>query len=137
MNANMKSLGFSNYTISESGTVHNIKWNKDLSTYKNNSGYVCVSLTHDNKGKVNRLVHVLVADTYIANPKNLPDVDHVDNDKDNNKRDNLKRMKHSENVKKDHPKRKKELAFGQEILTSGVEVYEKNCHSYGEENEPQ
>ncbi len=117
----MKALGFSNYTVSESGIVHNIKWNKDLSTYKNNSGYVCVSLTHDTKGKVNRLVHVLVADTYIANPKGLPDVDHGDNDKNNNHRNNLKRMKHSDNVKKDHPNKKAAMSIGQESVCVGVE----------------
>ena len=61
MAKNLKFLGFSRYTVDKKAKVLNTKTGKYMSTHKNNAGYVVVSLTHDTDGKVNRLLHVLVA----------------------------------------------------------------------------
>lgn len=97
---NMAGLGLSKYNIDTNGVITDKKSDTVLSTHVNNAGYLRCSLTHDKDGKQNYLVHVLVADMFIPNPKNLPDVDHIDNDKTNPKVSNLKRMNHSANVKK-------------------------------------
>ena len=61
---------------------HNIKAHIDK------SGYYRVILSKNNKSK-NYLVHRLVAQTFISNPNNLPQVNHKDENKMNNNVDNL------------------------------------------------
>jgi len=51
-------------------------------------GYVYVCLTKNNKGKTVK-VHRLVAQAFIPNPNNLPQINHKDEDKTNNNVDNL------------------------------------------------
>lgn len=46
-------------------------------------GYLRVCLTHNYKQE-HHFIHVLVAKTYIPNPNNLPQVNHLDEDKTNN-----------------------------------------------------
>ena len=55
---------------------------------KNNSGYLCVGLHKGGKTK-NCLIHRLVAEYFIENPDNLPQVNHIDEDKSNNCVENL------------------------------------------------
>jgi len=51
-------------------------------------GYLAVTIFKDGKGKTIR-VHRLVAIAFIPNPLNLPQVNHIDGDKKNNRVDNL------------------------------------------------
>ena len=44
-------------------------------------------------------VHVLVAETYIPNPSELPEVNHIDFDKTNNNVTNLEWMTHGDNCR--------------------------------------
>ena len=55
----------------------------------NLKGYPSVVLHKDNKYVKTARVHRLVAETFIPNPDNLPQVNHKDEDKTNNKVDNL------------------------------------------------
>lgn len=48
-------------------------------------------------GKTN-YIHRLVAQTFIPNPDNLTDVDHIDGDKDNNNVENLRWCTHKQNI---------------------------------------
>lgn len=43
----------------------------------NTSGYLAVRLTKDKKTKT-KLIHRLVAEAFIPNPLNLPEVNHID-----------------------------------------------------------
>ena len=72
------------YSITEDGQVFSHVSGKFLK-HQIVNGYHRVHL----KGKVHR-VHRLVALAYIANPDNLPQVDHRDDDKNNNHKDNLR-----------------------------------------------
>lgn len=58
--------------------------------------YQSVDLWKDNKGH-NKLVHRLVAEAFIPNPHNLPQVNHIDADLTNNCVDNLQWATASEN----------------------------------------
>lgn len=66
---------------------------------RNNSGYLTVGLGRriDNSRRT-RTVHRLVAAAFIDNPYGLPEVNHIDENKDNNRADNLEWCTHKENV---------------------------------------
>lgn len=61
-----------------------------------NSGYYQVGICRNGKASP-RLVHRLVAETFLENPKNLRDVDHIDSDRLNNNVENLRFTSHSFN----------------------------------------
>ena len=61
---------------------------KILEGYDNGRGYLFLILYKDGKGE-NCLVHQLVAQAFLPNPDNLPEVNHKDEDKTNNCVENL------------------------------------------------
>ena len=65
--------------------------------YKDGRGYYKVSLHKDGKEK-KLLVHRLVAIAFIPNPNNLPEVNHIDEDKHNNDVNNLEWCTRLENI---------------------------------------
>lgn len=81
------------YKVSNLGNVISINYNgtkksKHLSKNLNHKGYEVVHLTKTPKSK-HVFVHRLVAMSFIPNPNNLPQVNHIDGNKKNNKVDNL------------------------------------------------
>ena len=76
------------YEVSDTGLVRNKVSGKILKPLKNNRGYLHVRLYKDGIGKF-KLVHRLVANAFIPNPLNLPEVNHIDENKSNNNVDNL------------------------------------------------
>ncbi len=69
---------------------------KDIQTHLN--GYKYVNLYKDNKNKTYR-IHRLVAEAFIPNTENKPDVNHIDADKSNNLPSNLEWATKKENTK--------------------------------------
>ena len=61
--------------------------------------YQVVSLHKNGKGKM-FLVHRLVAQAFLPNPDNLPEVDHLNGDKTDNRVENLEWVTYSENSKR-------------------------------------
>ena len=79
----------SNYIIKPDGTVINRNTNRALKHYIMRNGYHQVTL-YDMQGHNKKfLVHRLVATVYLPNGDNLPQVNHIDLNKDNNSVDNL------------------------------------------------
>lgn len=75
---------FSDYIIYEDGKVYSLKVNRFLKPYERPDGYITTYIDDYFKR-----VHRLVAETYIPNPDNLPEVNHKDCDKSNNHVSNL------------------------------------------------
>lgn len=101
----------------------------------NNRNYKTVGLCRDNK-TTHFLVHRLVAEAFVSNAENKPQVNHVDGNIENNRADNLEWVTDNEN--KNHssiyvggtqrPKRKvlvKETSTGVERVFEGLRVAER------------
>ena len=75
------------YQVSNEGRVKNSK-GKILKGEKSCWGYLRVGLWKDGK-QAHKQIHRLVAEAFIPNPQNLPQVNHKDENKQNNSVDNL------------------------------------------------
>lgn len=69
-----------------------------MSVQENNKGYLFVCAKEEGRRK-NLLIHRLVAEAFIPNPENKPEVNHIDGNPHNNKVDNLEWVTSSENRK--------------------------------------
>lgn len=69
-----------------------------LPQHKDSLGYCQVSLRFNGLPHKNYLVHRIVARMFVANPRNLNEINHKDGNKENNKADNLEWCTRSENI---------------------------------------
>lgn len=70
------------YEVSTMGRVKSLITGKILRPVKNKKGYLVVGLHREGKGKT-FLVHRLVAQAFLPNPHNLPEINHKDQDPSN------------------------------------------------------
>ena len=91
------------YGITSCGKVWSYKRKKFLTPRANRYGYLYVDLSKNGKAK-SYVIHRLLAEAYIPNPDNLPQVDHIDNDKTHNYVNNLQWITHRDNNRKSHNK---------------------------------
>ena len=87
----------SNYVVSDDGRIRRRGSDKDHSV-RDRKGYPAVDLYKGGK-RVTRGVHILVAEAFIPNPDNKPEVNHKDGNKYNNNVSNLEWVTHKENVR--------------------------------------
>ena len=85
------------YSISTSGIVYSHRRSTAMKQFKNFGGYMQVTLCV-NRCRQTLSVHRLVALTFIPNPYGLPQVNHIDGNKQNNRVDNLEWCSQSENM---------------------------------------
>ena len=71
------------YGITSCGRVWSYRRKKFLRPRKNTSGYWQVCLCKNGEQK-NFLLHRLVAEAYLPNPQNLPEINHIDECKEHN-----------------------------------------------------
>ena len=79
------------YKVSNLGNVMSLRHKKPflMKTGQHSNGYLFFRLSNHNKLIKSFLVHRLVAKAFLPNPNNLPQVNHKDEDKTNNRVDNL------------------------------------------------
>ena len=89
--------GYPNYSVSNLGRVRSKKTGKILKPYKTNRGYLTVGFWSG--GKKKRLsIHRLVAQAFLQNPNNLPEVNHINGCKTDNNLNNLEWTSGSGNI---------------------------------------
>ncbi|AKQ08561.1 HNH endonuclease [Bacillus phage PBC2] len=86
-----------NYEISNMGRLKSLTRNVIMKCQVSDRGYLKAKLYHQQKTKTVR-IHRLVALAFIPNLENLPEVNHCDGDKLNNKSDNLEWSTRASNV---------------------------------------
>ena len=101
----VKVKGYEGYEVSNTGKIKSLKTNRLLTPQKNNCGYLYILLTDQNKKVRINLIHRLVFDSFIGITDGL-EINHLDEDKENNRLDNLELITHEDNLKKyrdNHP----------------------------------
>ncbi len=90
--------GFSNYLVSNTGDVKSLFTGR-LCKYNIKVGYPTVGIYADNVSKPkNKSIHRLVAQAFIPNPENKPQVNHIDGNKLNNHVSNLEWVTSKQNM---------------------------------------
>lgn len=124
-----------NYYVTDEGEVYRILKNgtPKFVGSQHQSGYMYCSISNEDGSRDNKLIHRLVAQEFIPNPDNLPVVDHIDEDKTNNKVDNLRWCTQEQNNKyfstKDgrdyHVKLRKEHSEKMKAMAKEIELEKK------------
>ena len=91
-----KPTKYEGYEVSNFGRVKSYRVDKIngkiMKPIRSTKGYLQLDLSLDGRKRQNRVhpaVHRLVAEAFIPNPNNLPQVNHKDENKENNRVDNL------------------------------------------------
>ena len=90
------------YEVSNLGRIRSLNYMKTgeikiLKLSKNNRGYLVISLNKNGKRK-NFKVHRLVAIAFLPNPNNLETVNHINENKLDNRVENLEWMSYEDNI---------------------------------------
>ena len=90
------------YKVSNLGRILNLNYrntgkSKLMTPSANTDGYFKVNLRKNGENKT-CYVHRLIAQTFIPNPENKPEINHIDEDKTNNRVDNLEWKWHKDNI---------------------------------------
>ena len=75
--------GFENYKISDKGNVFSKKTNTIMKPTPDKKGYLRISFYENGKNHTKK-IHRLVAEAFIENHDNLPEVNHKNENKENN-----------------------------------------------------
>ena len=85
------------YAITEDGQVWSYTHKKFKKTHLSHNGYERISLSKNNILH-NYRVHRLVAEAYLPNPDNLPEVHHINSIRTDNRVENLQWVSKAENL---------------------------------------
>jgi hypothetical protein len=86
------------YEVNRLGQIRNAKRKNIMAQRINKIGYPYVCLNKNNK-QTGKVVHRILAIAFLPNPLNLPTVNHIDGNKQNNDLSNLEWVSYSENNK--------------------------------------
>lgn len=95
--------GFEDYAITDEGKVISYKYNepREMKTWYQKSGYENIKLSKNNS-TTHKLIHRLVAEAFIPNQNDLPEVNHKDKNPKNNNVENLEWCTRIENLEQSY-----------------------------------
>lgn len=114
--------GFSNYFINKDGILLSRNVGtilREIRPQNTNSGYKSVKIENDNGELKHMAIHRLVALTFLPNPNNLTDVNHIDGNKTNNCVENLEWCTRSYNCKVAYESKPKNQKTKCELFVNG------------------
>lgn len=90
---------FPGYSITDDGKVISYKYKtpRIMKTWYQKSGYENIKLCKNNQ-TYHFLIHRLVAEAFIPNPNNLPEVNHINKNRQDNRAENLEWSDRVDNV---------------------------------------
>lgn len=92
-------VGFEKYySVSDSGYVYSKRKKTIMKSGGSSTGYPKIDLYDDDGNRYPVQIHRLVAEHFIPNPHDKPQVNHIDGSRDNNKVTNLEWVTSSENM---------------------------------------
>ena len=94
-----EAYGFNNYLCNEKGEIYSLLSAKIMKTHGDKDGYQQLRMTVEKGKAVTVKTHRLIAQTFLPNPENKPQVNHKDGNKKNNAVSNLEWCTHKENQK--------------------------------------
>ena len=111
------------YQVSNLGRVKRITTGRVLKPLKHSNGYLMVKLSK-NSIVYTKTIHSLVAQAFIPNPENKPEINHIDENKTNNNVSNLEWMTRKENI--NHGTRTERMSKTQSIpiITTNIKTGE-------------
>lgn len=86
------------YQVSNEGNVKGPRGHV-LKALPRRHGYLAVFLYKDGCPRLHESVHRLVAEAFVPNPEGKPEVNHIDENKQNNRADNLEWVTRKENMR--------------------------------------
>ena len=92
-----EAYGFDNYLCNEQGQIYRLISKKIMKTHGDKDGYQQLRMTVEKGKAVTVKAHRLIAQTFLPNPENKPQVNHKDGNKMNNTVSNLEWCTDKEN----------------------------------------
>ncbi len=93
---NTKPFRDTNYLLNQQGECY--RNGKKLKPYPNSKNYLKIDVWTNGKREKQYFLHRMIAEVFIPNPKNHPQVNHIDGDKRNNSVQNLEWCDGSHNI---------------------------------------
>lgn len=87
------------YEVSNFGRVRHVLNKKVRKTPLNHKGYPTVCIKRDDRNRCGIAVHRMVAEVFIPNPNNLPQVNHKNGIKTDNRVENLEWITNTDNMR--------------------------------------
>lgn len=86
------------YEVSDNGDVRAKKTKRKMKPQVDKDGYLYVKLYDKNNNKYKHYrIHRLVLETFLGNPEDKPEVDHINKDRSDNRLENLRWVTRKEN----------------------------------------
>jgi hypothetical protein len=118
-----------NYSISNLGQVRNNKTGRILRQSLDTNGYMLIRFSIDGK-KINKWIHKLVAEAFLVNPDNLPQIDHINRNRTDNNLTNLRWVSGSCNCKNKKSMKGVVYEFMDELPADAVVVENYNGYDF-------
>lgn len=112
------------YQVSNTGLIRNVLTKTILKQNPDQKGYLLIQLSKEGRRKTHKM-HRLIAQSFIRNPMNKPQVNHIDEDVTNNRVENLEWVTNSENQLHGNRNRRNANKLSKPVVATNIRTGEK------------